>query len=221
MAEEILGQRSGEETDAEEAPSTALTSEETTDDKTEETTTSEAAGVADDTTQEQADGVTDASQDGVPTEYEAFTLPEGMTMDDEALASVLPVFKEVGMSQETAQKLIDVQVALGAKGAEAQRAAWADQQDQWRRTAEGDTEFGKGKYDESIGLARRALREVGTPELSKVLDDSGMGNHPEFIRFFWRIGKAIGEDNINFGSVGQEGGKSIADRLFPNQGKAA
>jgi hypothetical protein len=220
MAEEILGEAGGEESATEEVPTTALTTDETTE-AADGVDSAVRGDDADDTTQVQADGRADVGQDGVPAEYAAFTVPDGMQLDADALAAVTPIFKEAGMTQETAQKLIDVQSQLGQQAAAQQQAAWADQQTRWLSAAQMDEEFGKSKYDESIGLARRTLREVGTPELSKALDDSGMGNHPEFIRILWRIGKAIGEDTISFGLTNQEGGKTLAERLFPNQGKAA
>ena len=65
------------------------------------------------------------------------------------------------------------------------------------------------------------MREVGGPELAKALEETGTGNHPEFIRFFKRVGDAIGEDGMSFGGASKPGEKSLAERMFPDQGKAA
>jgi len=44
------------------------------------------------------------------------------------------------------------------------------------------------------------MDKFGTPELTKLLNASGMGNHPEIIRAFYRAGKAISEDSFVGGS---------------------
>ncbi len=171
-----------------------------------------------DTDDKSKDGKADKDKDGAPETYADFKLPEGAELDAELLGEFTPLLKEVGATQEQAQQLIDLQVKAIGKIAEAQQKVWTDTQDKWKTSAETDTEYGKGKYDESVTLARKAVREIGGPELSKALNDTGMGNHPEFIRFFYRVGKAIGEDSFTVGNATQAAPKSQAERIYPNQG---
>jgi hypothetical protein len=73
------------------------------------------------------------------------------------------------------------------------------------------------KLDESVGFANKALDKYGTPELKEALASTGAGNHPEFIRFMTRVGKAMSEDTIGVGTAAP--GQSNIDRakiLFPN-----
>ncbi len=51
-------------------------------------------------------------------------------------------------------------------------------------------------YDANISLASRAVAKVGGEPLQKLLDDTGMGNHPDMIRAFTRVGRVLAEDNI-------------------------
>lgn len=51
-------------------------------------------------------------------------------------------------------------------------------------------EYGNA-YDEKVGLARRAVRAFGSEELTGLLDESGLGNHPEMIRAFAKIGAEL------------------------------
>ena len=177
------------------------------------------AGAADhDTTDKPADGDADEGKDGAPSEYKAFTLPDGVELDEAMLATAMPLLKEMNATQEQAQQLVDIQTKAVTEMVEAQTQMWTDRLSEWKASAETDAEYGKGKYDASISIARSAMREVGTPELTQALEETGMGNHPEMIRFMYRVGKAIGEDNVSFGGGTQEGGKSLADRLFPNHG---
>ena len=70
-------------------------------------------------------------------------------------------------------------------------------------------------------MARKAVEQFGTPELRTLLDESGLGSHPEVVRFFYRAGKAIGDDNfVAAGRTAPPGGSSEqkhAATLYPNQ----
>ena len=75
--------------------------------------------------------------------------------------------------------------------------------------SEVDKEFGGEKLSENLSTAKKALDQFGTPELRSLLNESGLGNHPEFIRFMFRAGKSISEDRY----VGQANGAA------PTQGR--
>jgi len=223
MAEEVLSDSDAEDETTE--GSTELTAESSSEDAAAEaadTGASEEAGTtANDTSDKPEDGDADKGIEGAPETYADFQVPDGQEIDAEVLAEFTPLLKEAGLSQDQAQKFVDLQSRVTEKFAQTQQKAWADQQSVWREAAETDEEFGKGKYDASIVIARKAMREVGSPELAKALEETGTGNHPEFIRFFKRVGDAIGEDGMSFGGSSKPGEKSLAERMFPNQGKAA
>ena len=223
MGEEILGDAEGAGESAPEG-STELTADDSgeAEAKASEDTASKAASeTANDTSKKPEDGDADKGIEGAPETYANFQVPDGQEIDAEVLAEFTPLLKEAGLSQDQAQKFVDLQSRVTEKFAQTQQKAWADQQSVWREAAETDEEFGKGKYDASIVIARKAMREVGSPELAKALEETGTGNHPEFIRFFKRVGDAIGEDGMSFGGSSKPGEKSLAERMFPNQGKAA
>jgi hypothetical protein len=52
-------------------------------------------------------------------------------------------------------------------------------------------------------VAKKALDAFGTAELRSLLNESGLGNHPEVIRFMFRAGKAISEDSMVTGNKGE------------------
>lgn len=56
-------------------------------------------------------------------------------------------------------------------------------------------EFGQA-YDEKVSLAKSAVLEFGGEALKKALNETGLGNHPDMIRAFAKIGKAIASDEI-------------------------
>jgi len=223
MAEEIL---EGDDTEEDSAPegNTALTADkEGVSEAAAKAVEEEAAkdgGADHDTDKKSEDSKADEDKDGAPATYADFKLPKGMDMDQEALEAAMPLFKEMKASQETAQKVINVASQMVEKVLAKQQIAWTDRVAEWTKDAENDDEYGKASYDKSIMIARSAMRKVGGPSLAKALEETGTGNHPELIRVFYRLGKAIGEDNLDFGSVNPGSQKSLADRLFPNQGKA-
>lgn len=133
---------------------------------------------------------------GAPEEYAEFTAPEGVTFNPEALTDLKALAKEHNLSQEAAQKFAD----LGAKAVQKAQDGFRDQieqaQAQWTADSRADKEFGGDKLPENLSVAKRALDTFGTPELAKMLGESGLGNHPEIIRAFYRVGKAISEDKM-------------------------
>jgi len=137
---------------------------------------------------------------GPPEAYD-LTAPEGMTLDKEAMDAAVPIFREIGLSNEDAQKLMPVASQFAQKIADGlnqqiltqvavDRKAWLDE-------AKADAEIGGANWDKSVSTAAVALDKLGYPKGSKfrtLLDDSGLGNNPEMIRAFKRIGEVIGED---------------------------
>lgn len=163
-----------------------------------------------------ADGEADAPA-GAPESYEDFTFPEGIVVNEELMEAFLPVAKELNLSQEDAQKLVDLQTANLAGSAQAQEDAWLGLNEEWVNAGKQDPEFGGANYDENVSVALQAIEHFGTPELSDALSTTGAGNHPEIIRFMYRVGKAIAEDKMVTGRSGAEAGQSsLAARLFPS-----
>jgi hypothetical protein len=154
---------------------------------------------------------------GAPENYEDFKLPEGMEIDKVGMEKFTPLAKELNLTQDQAQKLVDIQTAALAEANEAAQEAWDATQTKWREAAENDKEYGGDKFDANVASAMKFLKALGTPELMQALADTGVGNHPEFIRLCVRAGNAISEDNvIPGGAHGAIVEKTAAATLFPN-----
>ena len=171
----------------------------------------------DDTNEKSKDGNADDDKSGAPEKYQDFQAPEGIEIDAGLLEKFTPIAKDLNLSQDNAQKLINFQSEVATEMVNAQVKAWEDTQSSWVDNAKNDEEFGKGKFDASIVTARKAMREIGGSDLEKALNETGMGNHPELIRAFYRVGKLIEEDNISFGKSGEKKQLTQAERIFPNQ----
>ncbi|MEW2741001.1 peptidase [Providencia rettgeri] len=145
----------------------------------------------------------------VPEKYE-FTAGEGQELDKEVVAAFEPIARELGLSNEQAQKIVDVYgTTIMPQLVKQQADAWQKQVTDWAETVQADKELSSV---ESIGNAQKAMEQFGTPELKEYLNETGLGNHPELIRIFSKIGKSMSEDGFVNGS--SENTRSTADVLF-------
>lgn len=154
----------------------------------------------------------------VPEKYE-LKIPDGSPLDKEALARVEDYAKANKLSNEEAQKLLEVEnTAVKAyaektlKESEAAKASWLD-------GSKNDKEIGGDKLARNVELSRRVVDKFGSPLLKQIFNETGTGNHPELIRMLSRIGDAIGEDQLVIGKVGSPAQEKPdpAKKLFPNQ----
>lgn len=164
-------------------------------------------GSEDAKSEEKAD---EETKEAEPVEYE-FEFPEGTTIDEELLGKFKGVAEGLKLTKEGAQELLNLQLEAQNQ----QLEQWQTTLKEWRDTAEADKEVGGKNFKENVGVARKALSEFGTPELREALDVYGMGNHPEFIRFLYRVGKQMSEDTIVVGGNPKGEAKDLARSLYP------
>lgn len=152
----------------------------------------------------------------VPEQYADFSFEEGKALDASLADDIKATAKELGLTQSQAQKMADLALKR-TEAAQTQQAELLTQaRTEWAETAKSDSEFGGDTLSENLGIARKALDTFGTPELKALLNESGLGNHPEVIRVFYRAGKAISDDRIVTGGVGASAQQGDARRLYPN-----
>lgn len=140
-----------------------------------------------------------AGKAGAPEKYE-FTAPEGATYEKEFIDAYSEAAKELDLTQEGAQKLLDKVAPVVRKQQVEQIEAVRNQ---WTESSKADKEFGGDKLDENLAVAKKALDQFGTPELTQFMKETGLGNHPELIRLFYRVGKNLNEDTFVGGKRGE------------------
>ncbi len=153
--------------------------------------------------------------DGAPEQYEDFTAAEGVELDAELTEEFKTLAKDLNLPQDKAQQVVDLGNKLALKLAERQQALVVEARTSWANEAKADQEFGGEKLAENLSVAKKAMDAFGTPELKALLNESGLGNHPEVIRVFYRAGKAISEDRVLTGG----GGNTKSDKtrgFYPN-----
>ena len=190
-------------------------------------------------TEQQAEGVQEqqvSDETAVESETSEKDVPEGAPdkyefnskvadapdeLDPEVLTAFGDVAKELNLPQDAAQKVLDkvapVIQARQAKAIEQTKVEWANQ-------SKSDQEFGGESLTDNLDVAKASLDTFGTDALKSLLQETGLGNHPEVIRFMYRAGKAISEDSYVGNSQGAnaKGGvpkdfNGIANALYSNQ----
>ncbi|ENQ1389128.1 peptidase [Enterobacter hormaechei] len=149
--------------------------------------------------------------EGAPEKYE-FKAGEGVELDTEALKDFEPVARDLNLTNEQAQKLVDAYPKILAGVQQRQAEAWQKQTDGWAETVKADKEIGGDKLTANLSAAQRALDQFGTPELKEYLNATGLGNHPDLVKTFVKIGKAMSEDGMVDGS--NQGQRSAAEVLY-------
>jgi len=172
-----------------------------------------AAAVVEPAAEPAVDPVKEPAKAGAPEAYEDFKLPEGVELAPETATELKSLAKELGLTQEQAQKLAD----LGGKQAQALAGQHQQMLEQlgkdWETAARADKDIGGDKLPESLATAKRALTQFGSPALTQLLEESRLGSHPEVIRMLAKIGKAVGEDKVITGSEAKPT-KDLAQRLY-------
>lgn len=152
--------------------------------------------------------------EGAPEKYE-FSAPEGTELDKAAVEQFEPIARELNLSQEQAQKLVDLYGSKVMPQLMKQQAeSWQKQVADWGTAAKEDKEIGGDKFGANLEKAKQAMGTFATPELREFLESSGMGNHPEMIRLMVKVGAAMSEDNLV--TSNEKGQRSAADVLYGN-----
>lgn len=152
---------------------------------------------------------------GAPEKYESFKAPEGATLDPGVMGQFEEAARELNLPQDAAQKMVDkmapIMAARQAEQLQTMRTEWETQ-------SKADKEFGGEQLSANMAHAQKAMTQFATPELKSLLNESGLGNHPELIRFMVRAGKALGEDKIVNSGASNAGNSSrtAAQVLYPS-----
>jgi len=164
--------------------------------------------------------------------YEAFQMPEGVDIDQDALRDFTPVAQKYKLPQEGAQELVNLFGARLKAQTEAHTKTWNEAMGKWQDEAKADSEIGGDNWDRTqtrISLALKKLsppnskdgngKDLGTNPLEEILKMTGMGNHVEFSRLLEKVGMILEDDKIDVGHALGQSTKTGADVMYPNQGK--
>lgn len=171
---------------------------------------------------------------GAPEKYEAFKVPDGQQIDEKVVEAATPIFKELNLTQDQAQKLVDFYNTQNKEAAEAGDKVFRELNDRWRGEVIKDATIGNGKdglspaVSKAIGNAINSLGTESAAAFRDVLDKTGIGNNPAFIRGLYGMVKDMGEGtHAKPGGVSPEGTKApnaprtAAQAMYPGLPSAA
>lgn len=104
---------------------------------------------------------------------------------------------QLGLTQDQAANMLKLYATVeeqNQKAAQQRNADFAvDSQINLKR------EWGTN-YDSKIDYAQRAFAQFSSKEFSQLMDETGLGNHPELLKAFSKIGEAMGDDQLIVGT---------------------
>lgn len=148
---------------------------------------------------------------GRPENAEGYKITAPAGMDDATLTAFRATAHRLGISNDQAASLMEFYggslTALQERDQAAAAVAQADTTNALRR------EWGLA-YDDQLHSARRAVREVGGDAMLKLLEDTRLGDHPDVVRMFAKMGERLAEPN------GLKGGGGTMQMLTPASAQA-
>jgi hypothetical protein len=152
----------------------------------------------------------------VPETYADFAMVEGVKLNETTMKEFHALAKEAGMTQEQAQKFVNMGANMTKAHMDKAGAEIAEVRKQWAEQAKTDKEFGGDNLNANLAVAQRGLKAFDTKDgkLNTMLKETGLGDHPEIIRLFHKIGLTVKEDS-HVSATGSSNARSgAAEVLF-------
>ena len=172
----------------------------------------------------------------VPEKYD-LKAPEGYEIDPKMVEEFTPIAKELGLTNEQAQKLADVWNKHSIESAEAPYKAYEEFRTKGREEIVKDPALGDGKDNlkpevrTNISKVYDAIGDAKLIEAFKAdMDLTGSGDRPSFVRVMNAVGKLLSEGTLVKGSgasplgqtsSGNAAKPSAAQALYPNNPSSA
>ena len=167
---------------------------------------------------------------GAPEKYEDFKVPEGYELDEGFVKDASALFKGLGLDQAGAQSLVDEYIKRTQDAFQQPFKAYRDMRSGWVKDAQAHPEL-KDKLTAGgpvLTSIAKALDGLGDPALAnefrQVMDLTGAGDHPAFIRVFYKMAERLTEGKpVSQGGPSAHGQKapggaqrSLANAVYPN-----
>jgi hypothetical protein len=145
-----------------------------------------------------------------PTSSEEFKVevPEGIQLEAAGLDELKAIVNDAALTPGArAQKLVDFAAKSNIEAHKQRVAGWAEE-------TRNDPEVGGAKLNDTLAVARKTVA-LAPPEMKEVLEKSGLGNHPAFIKWAYAVGKKLSEDSfVPSGGAAKAAPKDMASTLY-------
>lgn len=177
----------------------------------------------DDDAESEGDGQADPKQESEPEAYQQFTLPEGVELDEATLTEVTPIFRELNLDQDGAQKLVSFYASKTQDALTAYHQKLAEGHQETLRTWSNELRElpdykGKDAFNQAKGRVAHVLNTLGSPELKTLLDkDYGLIRNKAVFTFLDAVASKLSEDSLvrdDAGAPVKEPPKRAADVMY-------
>ena len=170
-----------------------------------------------------------------PDAYTAFTAPDGYTINAKTIEAATPIFKELGLNQAQAQRLVDFHTAQMIAAAKGPADEYTAMRTEWKAQVEADPVIRDAVLDGKTGVEAvklgigKTLAALGDPALAQefksAMNLTGAGDNPAFIKAMYKLSSLITEGKHVSGNAPSPHGQtppnqsarpSPAKALFPN-----
>lgn len=175
------------------------------------------------------------TQPAVPDKYE-FTAPEGLTLDPAAIEAATPVLRELRLTQDQAQKLVNFQLQREAALLKSTTDAMTTMRTDWQAKLTADPDLLAAKSEGKSGLEavkldiakmKAALPADLRAEFSEAMNLTGAGDHPAIVKAMWKLAQFVTEGRHVAGAGPSPDGQkkpntpppTIAERMYPHLAK--
>lgn len=162
-------------------------------------------------------------------DFTQLKLPEGFALDPELQTEAAGIFKDLGISQEGAQRLTDLQTKLMDRVNTQIRDAWNQTNQKWVDEIKADPKFGGDPADPNSNLSK-ALGSIASaidnPKLTadpaafrEAIAMTGFGNNPAAIRTLATWANALTESGRHIEGSPPKAStaeRSGASAIYPN-----
>lgn len=166
----------------------------------------------------------EAPKGSAPEKYEAFKVPEGFELTEAASTEINTLFKELGLTQEAGQKLVDFYSAKTTEAIDAPYKHYSEMREAWQ--TEVQQKYGS-KLGEVKTTVSKMLDGLGDAKLAssfrEAMDLTGAGDHPAFIDVIYNLAKRVTEGShvkgtgpSKFGQASGAKPASAAAAMYPH-----
>jgi len=141
-----------------------------------------------------------------PIKYEAFKVPDGVTLDQERIGKFAEIAGPAQVNQDVAQNLLNLHVEeiqrVQQAAVDNQRKVWNTYIDTITNELRKDPELGGNRLETSLSMAKAVVEEYlpanEAAEYLALLSHNGMGNHRLQVKLLHAIGDKLNifEDGI-------------------------
>lgn len=151
-----------------------------------------------------------------PIDWTQFPIPEENPSSTETIEAFKAMADSSKFTSEQVTALSKLGQSMMTDRANAEFAKTEAQKDAWANESKFDKEFGGDKFNENLAVSKRAYDALipADSSLRELFDKTGIGNHPDIIRIFYRYGMMTSDDKLVQSGTTVTKELTMAERMY-------